>query len=508
MATAGATPSDLIAALGDPAGAELRETHGAWVVLAGGRAYKLKKPVVLPFLDYSSRARRLAACREEVAVNAPLAPGVYLGVRALVRTPDGPVLEAAADPPGAIDHVIEMRRFDERATFAARATDGSLDDSDIDALAELVAAFHRGAERCREGFAPRFEDRLNADLDELAAIVDPELEPRMAGWRHFATSALRRAGPQIAARDARGLCRDGHGDLRAEHVVTGTPPLVVDRIEFDPGLRRTDVASDLAFLTMDLERLGARQAAGRLTDSYARAGGDPGGPRLRAVYAWQRALVRLKVALIAGDRAQADLFAGLLDRLAWRVRAPRALLVCGAPASGKSTLATALGELMELPVVSSDLVRKQRAGIDPHARAPRGLYAPDATRSTYRALAARARAGLEHHGGVIIDATARTRELRGLLLAGLAPAALDAVLLCEVPEHELRRRAEARERQAARVSDAGADVALALAAGFEPPDELERAIVHRLRTDRSAGEIVAEVARRLDAALPALGTHD
>lgn len=490
-------PAALIRALGDPDDAVVRETHGAWVLLAGERAYKVKKPVALAFLDYSTLPRRLRACREEVEVNAALAPGLYLGVRALVRTPGGVALGAAGEDPAAVEYAVEMRRFDEAQTMEAHVRAGTLAGSRVDEVAHRLAAFHRGAARC-EGGAEPFARRLRSDVDEVAQLARGEEPPALDGRRRFAASAAERFASELDARAARGLCRDGHGDIRAEHVILSEPPMVFDRIEFDPGLRRADVGSDLAFLAMDLERLGARGAAERLVRSYAAAGGDPGGSRLRALFAWQRALVRLKVALIAGDAGGARALAALAERLAWRARAPVVLLVTGPPASGKSTLAAALAERLELPVVSSDVVRKSLAGLAPHERAPASAYRPSATIETYRELAARAAAELRRHPGVIVDATARSRELRAALLEGVGAAEPKALIVCEVPRAELARRALARQRSATRVSDATAEVALELADAFEPPDELDPAVVCRVRTDVEEAAVLERVARWLD----------
>lgn len=496
-------PSDLICAFGDPADVLVCETHGAWVFLTGDRAYKVKRPVTLPFLDYSTHEARLAACREELAVNRALAAGLYIGLRTLVPAPGGVVLGRPDDSRPVVEHAIEMRRFDAERTLEARLLAGTLTDAEIDSVGTLLAGFHRDAPCC-EGGGERFAARLRGDLADVALFAHDNIRGRLPGWRRFAAAAVRRCGPELDARAARGLCRDGHGDLRAEHVILEREPLVFDRIEFDAALRRTDVGSDIAFLTMDLERLGERAAAERLVASYSAAGGDPGGPVLRAILAWQRVLVRLKVALIAGDAAAVEVLAGLLDRLAWRARVPAVLLVAGPPASGKSTLAAALAERLELPVVSSDLVRKSRAGLAPQQRAPAAVYSAASTAATYRELSARAAAALESAPGVIIDATARTRELRGELLGGLGDVVPKLLILCEAPPQELRRRALARAQTADRISDATAEVALELAESFEQPDELDPADVCRVRTDAGQAAVLTQIADRLDDRLPAL----
>ena len=460
-------------------GAERRETHGAWVVLAGDRAYKIKKPVRFSFLDYSTLESRLAACRREVELNAPLAPETYLGVRALVRGDGGALrLGGAGEDEDAVEYAVEMRRFDERLTMAALLEAGRLSEEQVDAVARRLSAFHASAERCEGGGAMPFGDRLRRDLDDLEA-----LGACPAAWRRCAAGLIRRVGPELDRRAAAGLHRDGHGDLRAEHVVLEEPLLIVDRIEFDDELRRGDVAADLAFLAMDLERLGARWAAERLVAAYAAAGGDPGERRLRAGWSWQRALVRLKIALLSGDDAAARRLHALGERLAWRTRTPDVLLVSGPPASGKSTIAAALSETMGVPAVSSDVLRKS-------AGPP--SYDAAETERTYRTLGHAAVEALLHAPGVIIDATARTPRLRELLVAELRPRRV-AVVWCEADVDLLRRRAAERMTRPGTISDAGPDVAAALAAEAEPPDG-----ACRVETDRPVDEVLDAVAAWLD----------
>jgi aminoglycoside phosphotransferase family enzyme/predicted kinase len=445
-----------------PAPVERRETHTAWVVLSGERALKVRKPVRFPFLDYSTRARRLAVALEEVRVNAALAPGLYRGVRALLER-DGRLEVGPYGPSeSAVDHAVEMRRFDEAATMAALGAAGLLRGEQVDAVARLLARFHAEAERCEGGARP-FAARVRAEVRELAALAGPD-----RARERFAEAALARHAAQLDARAARGLCREGHGDLRAEHVVLEDPPLIVDRIEFDRSLRRIDVGSDVAFLAMDLEARGCRWAAERLVAAYVRAGGDPGDARLRALFAWQRALVRAKVALLRGDEGEAAGLLALAQRLAWRARLGGVVLVSGPPASGKSTLAAELARASGLPLLASDATRKALFGHAPAMRLPDAAYRDEVTRAVYRLLGLRAAWACAAHGGAIVDATGRTRALRRTLTGHLGDAGPLLALACEAPAALRRERALARLADPNRASDAGPDVARRLAERFEP----------------------------------------
>ncbi len=469
----------LAAALAADGGApvERRETHSAWVLLTPDRAVKLKKPVRYAFLDYSTPERRRAACEAELRVNRPLAPGLVRDVLGVHRAPHGGVALGPPDGPGAIDWVVVMRRYDEGRTMAALVDRGELTDAQVRAAAARVARFHAVAEVVRE---PDPVDRVRAavarNADELrAAAGDGEPGARAAALGAFLLAGLGGRSRELAARARAGLVRDGHGDLRAEHVVfEGPEPIVVDRIEFDPALRRVDVADDLSFLAMDLESLGVAPAARLLVDAYREAGGDPGPPALVALFGAHHALVRAKVALLraagrpaeARDGAAARLL-GLAARLAWRGRSPFALVVCGPPASGKSTLAAALAARSGLEVLSSDAVRREsRAG-----PAPAEAYTRTARAAVYEELGRRTRARLDEGRAVIVEATFGEPALRAAFLAELHPSQRPGLYAaeCRAPRAVLRARAAAPR---AGGSDAGPEVAERLARAFTPPVEL------------------------------------
>jgi len=478
-----------------PAPVQRRETHGAWVLLAGDFAYKLRKPVRLPYLDYSDVPRRLHCSRAEVAVNQALAPGVYLGVQALVREHGALALGPWDAVPEAVDYVVVMRRFDESSTMAARAVAGTLSAADVDAAARVIAAFHAQAPRVVGGRGP-MTTRIAADLRDLADVESHEGDD--AALRAFAAAALRRHGDELDDRARDGMWRDGHGDLRAEHVVLGDPIAIVDRVEFDPDVRRVDVAGDLAFVAMDLEALGARWAARRIVEAYADAGGCPASAGLQALLTWQRAIVRLKIALLRGDDVAATRLRVLADALAWRERISRVLLICGPPASGKSTLAGELAELTGLRTVNTDRVRKDLYGVAATAPLPPDAYRADVTRRVYEAVGARAAQIVDEDGGAIIDATAGSAQNRAALRAGLDGRGPIRAIVCEADPATLRRRADARLQDPRRVSDAGPQVAVALAEAFDPPQAGHAGIAHVARLDTTHEPMVGAAARALD----------
>ncbi len=486
---------------------DVHETHASWVFVAGERAYKIKKPLALGFLDYSTLALRQSACREEVRVNRELAPGIYLGVLAIVRSGDRfRFLPDGAD--GAVEYAVEMQSFSEEDTFAGLIAAASLTQAHVAAAARLLADFHRSATVDADWGVERMRARWRRNVEELRD-AGPPAEWNVDLAASFGEAFITAHVPELRGRAGLSLARDGHGDLRCEHVLAGPPVRVVNRIEFDPRLRRGDIACDLAFLTMDLESLGQRWAARELVVAYRAAGMDPGGETLRSFYAAHWALVRAKVALITaaerdrpGRREQrqvAQRLWELSEQLCWRARAPLAIVVCGPSGSGKSVLAGELSRRSLMPVVSSDAVRKRLAHLAPSQRARPEHYSAGFTRATYEQLTRDALLALRRQGGVIVNATCRSRADRAVLLDGIrAAGAALSIVRCEVPLELALERAARRLGDPRRVSDADPRIAAEQFHNFDELDERPGAAVLRLDTAQALGTQIAQIARAVD----------
>lgn len=471
-------------------GDELRETHISWVVLTGDRAYKIKKPVTFPFLDYGSLDIRRQFCEAEVQLNRRFAPDLYLGVVAIV--PRGDVLALAPpDDPYAVEYAVEMRRYDEHATLAAQLH--TLQPPDLAAVGRAVAGFHARAPRA-EG-----DRALTSVVEETLATLDGA-GARVQDLARFYRSALGALAPELNRRRNAGLVRDGHGDLRAEHILLGEPIQAVDGLEFDASLRIADVAYDFAFLVMDVSRHDD-DLARALVRGYRAAGGDPGSDRLLALLCSMRALVRAKVDLLraaqltgaaADERgARGRELLALAERFAWRARLPRVVCVIGHAASGKSTLAEALAVASGRTVLSSDRTRKLRAGVDPYEYAGAQAYGDAESREVYAELGRRA---LRCADGAIVDATFRRRSDADAFVE-LVPDA--AWIVCEAPPEVLIERARMRALRDDSVSDAGPQIVaaeLARHGRIEPP----ATPIARLDTTRSVPELLAQLGAALD----------
>jgi aminoglycoside phosphotransferase family enzyme len=310
-----------------------------------------------------------------------------------------------------------MRRYDERLTLAARLERGELSEGQLRYVATTLVRFHRDATPA-PGSGPAdlaAERSFDRNLHELLASLDqrPDMD-RALGLRRFAHAFITGHACTFNARAASGSTREGHGDLRAEHVLVDGAVEIVDCVEFD-----TEFADELAFLVLDLAMRGGERFGDFLVEAYRKAGGDPGPDSLIAFYGVYRALVRAKVACVRAaqlspgsadhghQRAQARELISLAERFAWRARTPIVIAVCGVPGSGKSHLATALAERSGLPHLSSDLTRKRLAGVATDERAPKMTYSADWNVRTYAELARLTRKALADRGGAIVDATFR-----------------------------------------------------------------------------------------------------
>lgn len=455
--------------------AAVRETHIGVVFLVGDRVYKLKKPVSLGFLDFSTREHRLAACRREVELNRRLAPDVYLGVAEM-----SDVDREATEP------FVVMRRMPENRRLSTLVRSGAPLGDAITRLARVLAAFHAGAERgphvdaegTREALSERWEASL-AQVDEVGPDVLPS-ESRAEIARRTRSFLAGRA-ELFAARIAAGRIVDGHGDLLADDIfVLDDGPRVLDCIEFDDRLRRLDGLDDVAFLAMDLERLGRPELGVRLLDRYAEYSGDPAPASLRAHYIAYRAFVRVKVAClrhVQGDPSAAEearAYAGAALRHLRRGEV-RLLLVGGLPGSGKTTLAGLLADELGAVLLSSDRLRKELADLDPVRHAPAayrsGIYTPEHTERTYAELLRRAEELLSRGESVVLDASWSAAEARDLAskVAERSHSTL-SLLHCTVPATIAEARLRARTGS---LSDADPAIAHAMAVDAAPWPEAE-----------------------------------
>ena len=468
-------------------GVTVIQTHVSVVFLAGPYAYKVKKPVHFDFLDAHLLERRAEMCRQEVALNRRLSPDLYQGVVVITRGPQGLVVGGAGEP---VEYAVQMLRLPEDRMMDRLLQTGALTREMVEQVADVLAPFHTGADVGPRVAAFGTPAAVQALWDEHFAQVAPfhgkTLTPFQDGYLGAVVGAWSvRKRRLLEKRVAAGRIRDGHGDLRTSSVCFTDPLAIFDCLDFSARLRCSDVASEVAFLAMDL-RLRARPDLGEaFVQRYVARSGDTTLPELVSFYTCYRACVRGKVESLRAeepeispaDREEAARMArrafGVACDAASEDLPPLLLAITGLSGSGKSALARELGNRRGWDVLSSDVVRKSLHGLAPEERATaaldRGLYAPEATRSIYAQLAADAGAALDQGTCVLLDATAQARWQR-TVLADAARAHGALFLLAEVcaSEDVIRARLEARAREPGVVSDAGWDVYLAQKARWEP----------------------------------------
>jgi uncharacterized protein len=442
--------AQLISALQAQLGATLIETHISWVLLEGVNAWKIKKPVQLPFLDFSELAARQRLCHDEWRLNRRLAPQLYLGVVPITGTSASPCLGGSGP---VIEYALHMRRFADGALMAEHLAAGTLRPAHLDKLAVTLAAFHHAASHSTAdtpyGSPTLITGATQAVLEGLCAHGGQAECAPLQSWLADQASKLR---PLWLQRQAQGRVVEGHGDLHLANVVVMDEEVTAfDCIEFDPALRWVDVFSDIAFLMMDLMAHGRADLAWRFLNAYLDESGDYAGlPTLR-YYQVYRALVRALVARVGmaqGRQVHGPDYLALAGRL-MQPPGARLLITHGLSGSGKTFAAQALLASAGAIRVRSDIERKRLFGLnalaDSRAQVPGGIYGEAATQATYDRLGDLACQALAAGYRVIVDATfLRAAERDGLRALALAEQVPFAILHCHAPQAVLAARIDAR----------------------------------------------------------------
>ena len=476
---------------------ELVETHASWLLLAGDFAYKIKKPVTLPFLDYGTLARREEFCRAELVLNRRLAPDLYLDVVPIGGTSAQPQFGELP----AIEWAVRMRRFDESGRLDHMAARVELRPEHLAQLAATLCAFQQAAAIAapdtRYGEPEQVLAAARENFVELRQLLPGSDQPRVGQLAEWTETEFARHTGDFAARKTGGFIREGHGDLHLGNLalIDGrvTP---FDCIEFNEDFRWNDPASEIAFVWIDLLDHGQPGLAAWLPNAWLEAGGDFAALRVLRFYAVYRAVVRAKIAALRGRQEEPEAARGELDAargyldLAWRIAVPPAptfVITCGLSGSGKTTASSA--RLLDTTLESagstvrlrSDVERKRLFGLAPqdssNSAPDAGIYTTEATTRTYARLLTLARDLLLDGWPVIVDAAFLKRAERDSFAALAAELGVGfKILATEAPPEELHRRLLTRRGDA---SEATVAILERQLTWFEPPGAEEHACVIR-----------------------------
>lgn len=405
-----AEQAEAVAFLTDLAGSAPLETHISAVFLGAQTVWKLKKAVRLTFLDFSTLDARRHFIAREFALNAPAAPGLYQGVRAVIRGADGRLALECAPAPHAdvVDWVLQMARVPDEAFLDRIARSGGLTPAMLDELGDVVAAYHRPLPPITTT-DPASALRQVLAANEQAALATDLPPDRVRTWHTAAQNLLRTIAPQLRGRAAQGFIRRAHGDLHLGNLCRWQGRIVpFDALEFDEELATIDLGYDLAFLLMDLDLQVVRAAANRVLNRYIARTGDVGLVRFLPLFLSTRALIRAHVVARSSSAAPALPY---LDAAAAYPRpvTPMLIAIGGLPGTGKSTLARALapglGRAPGAVVLRSDEIRKRLHNVAPEIRLPVEAYAEAVSSNVFATLTADAEMVAAGGHAVIADAT-------------------------------------------------------------------------------------------------------
>jgi aminoglycoside phosphotransferase family enzyme/predicted kinase len=490
------------------------QTHISWVFIASPFVFKVKKPVKLGFLDFSTLEKRHYFCQREIELNQRLCPETYLDVISIYETESG----FSFSPPGDIvEYAVKMKELPHGWFLSELLEKNLVGEKEINRVISSLHRFYQAETPTPEIEQWGTPEKLKISTDENFTQVEPFIGKTISpaafdSIRHYTNQFYVVNQNLFDERIQQHRILDCHGDLHLDHVhLTPEATTIFDCIEFNDRFRFIDIANDLAFLAMDFDFKARSDLGNLLLQNAARELGDAGILRVANFYKCYRAFVRGKVESIQATEKettnprdherQAARYFRLALRYAIAGSEPLILAVIGRVGTGKSTIAKQLAGELNWPVFSSDEIRKTLAAVPLTKRTPPELrakiYSARMTQQTYRKLLGDGLVTLRENRGVVLDATFSTRALRKFLCdeCNKANVPIQFVEL-EVDASEIKKRLKARDEKSSETSDARLEDFEKLSAAYQPPSELGPDLI-RISTTTSVSDAVKTILLRL-----------
>ncbi|MCG6982814.1 MAG: AAA family ATPase [Deltaproteobacteria bacterium] len=490
---------------------QVEETHISRVFLTGDFVYKIKKPVDFGFLDFSTLEKRRHYCKQEISLNRRLSKEVYLEVVAITREGTGYTLNGSGEP---VEYAVKMQQLPRERTMLELLRRGELSPGMLKGLGQVMTRFYQTAERGvkidKMGSREMIWVNIEEDFVQTSPFVPAILERvKFSEMHRKVRTFLDEKRELFDRRRETGCIRDCHGDLRLGHIYFVDTIQIIDCIEFNDRFRYGDVASDLAFLAMDLDYTGFPDVAQNLLTAYARLADDPEIFLVLDFYKCYRAHVRCKVECLrhrSGDlqerearvtKARAQSYFELAYRYADNFAIQTIWIVCGLSGSGKSTIAAELATRLNVRWHNSDVVRKKLFGLSPEESVvvPFGqsIYGPAATEQTYEQLLLEAKKDLSRGRSVIVDGTFGKLPHRKLACNLAVEMGVNIIFIeCRCGLTLLRQRLTEREEEKS-VSDARLQHLEEQNRAFETLNELPESLHLSINTDQPTNQSVLEI---------------
>jgi len=489
---------------------ERRDTHISAVFLAGDWVYKLKKPVDFGFLDFKDLESRRRYCQREVELNRRLSEGVYKGVVAVIQDSEGSIslMEASGgEPAGVLEYAVKMRRLPDDRTLDSLLEKDGIDAAQARQLGRKLALFYRAAQRGPEidelGDWETVRENVRENFSQTEEFAGTLLDRDL--WsviRNASFDFLQRRKALFQMRVEEGRICDGHGDLRSDHVYFTDGIQIIDCIEFNDRFRYLDPASDLGFLHSDLIKQGHAETGFGIIENYTAETGDLKLYRLLEFYVCYRAMVQAKVRCLRFEqlegekreelRKEIEIYLRLAFESAFSFSRPTLWVVCGLPATGKTSLARSLSDFFSAHLYSSDKMRtdlaSQLSGRPEVTSFGKGMYRPMVKRQVYSRMLLEAQRQLESRESVILDATYSKRGRREDVLQLAADQKVNCIFLeTTCSRHTMKHRLERRDREQAETQARVRHLPEFLKS-FEPLEELSDSMLLRVDTESSPEE--------------------